>query len=151
MDPRVIPAVEFQEPAVSPEQRLWQAVIQNEWRTAFEWSDVQLRNTDRGSDPTMIRQEARRWLVADFNPWASDRRTVCDLADVDESLLRSAARKRLELAKADDVAREAEAHAKAKARIDEMFARLLDRADDLHPGRIDQQLRKLAEIETATV
>ena len=151
IDQRVIPAVEFEERHLTPEQRLFRAVIWACWLDAFERSDTDLRNSDRGSDPGEARREARRWLTLDFGDWQTDRQTVCDLADVSESLLRKAARERLALAKASDEKREAEAHAKAKARVDQMFARLLETADDLHPGRLEQRLNKIAEIEDATV
>ena len=151
IDQRVIPAVEFEERHLTPEQRLFRAVIWACWSDAFERSDTDLRNSDRGSDPGEARREARRWLTLDFGDWQADRQTVCDLADVSESLLRRAAKERLALAKLDDAEREAEANSRARARVDEMFARLLASADGLHPGRLEQRLRKIAEIEAETV
>ena len=151
IDARLIPAVEFEERHLTPEQRLFRAVIWAAWLDAFDRSDTDLRNTDRSNDPGEVRREARRWLTCDFGDWQTDRQTVCDCAAVSESLLRKAARERLALVKAGDEKREAESQRKAKARVDAMFASLLAQADGLHPGRIEQRLNKIAEIEAETV
>lgn len=144
--------VEAEDRESSPEARLWNAVLLQAWEDSFSHSDCQLSaGEDKAADPDLIRGEARRFLCASLDPWRSDREEVCSLAGVDPNMIQAAARKRLELSREEDAEREAEARERSIARLDDMLARLLDRSEDLHPGRLDQQLRKLAEIESATV
>lgn len=144
--------VEAEERPTSPEVCLWCAVLLQAWEDAFVHSDSQLSaGEDKAADPDLIRGEARRFLCASLDPWRSDREEVCSLAGVDPDMIQKAARRRLDLSREEDAEREAAARERAIARLDEMLSRLLDRSADLHPGRLDQQLRKLAEIETATV
>ncbi len=74
---------------ISPEQTLWLAVVGRCWLDAFE------SITGRANDPSIVRAEARRWLVHDFADWKSDRKMVCEMAGVDSDVIRDAARRRL--------------------------------------------------------
>lgn len=130
-------------PPVPPERALWIAVIANCWADAFSRSDTMIRNTDRTCDPEAERSEARRWLVTGIDPWKSWRIEVCDLADIDEPMLRAAARRKLEQVKAN------EAPTAEVINIDAAFARLLNAEGSMTAAEIDTALAELARLEAA--
>ena len=128
----------------SPEVRLYQAVIARVWSDAFILADVSIQATDRPCDPSIVRAEARRWLLLDFGDWKADREDVCILAGLDPDAVRRAAVKRLELVKATD---DVERRAARIADIDAAFLDLVAREDSMPPWRINQAVKHLAERE----
>ncbi len=128
--------------AVSAEQHLWAAVLARCWLDAFVASDAALNNTDRTRDPVTVRQEGRRWLVTDLEPWRGDRETVCVLAEISEPMLRRAAKRRLELAKAEESTAQV-------ISLDRAFAALLEEAETMDGTTLDAALAELAALETA--
>ncbi len=134
---------------ITAERRLWMSVIARAWLDAFEASDWFLRASESklrhlDFDPAMVRQEARRWLTLDFGEWKSYRETVCDLAGVDEQMLRNAARCSLNLVKAD------QRPTVEIVNLDTMFAALLDREGDGEDSdELDAALERLARLEVA--
>jgi len=139
------------ETSLPPEVELARAVLWRAWSDAFIDSDSASTNIDRKCDPNIERHNARRFLTLNFGQWQEDRLFWCDLADVSEYQLRMAAKRRIELSRAEDDAREAESRRRARVRVDSLFAKLLADSDDLHPGRLDQRLHTLAEIELETL
>ena len=144
------PEVEAEEKPSSPECTLWCAVLLQAWQDAFVHSDWALiAGEDKSVGPELIRGEARRFLVSDIDPWRSDREDVCAMADIDPDMIRAAARKRLAASREADGEREAEAQAKAIARMDTALAALLDRSSGMSDKLLDYRLGQLAEMEAA--
>lgn len=143
-------AVERDLPA---ESKLWRAVILNCWRDAFVRSDSSLENSDRdenGNTQTaeMIRGDARRWLCSKVEPWASDRREICDLAEVSEHHLISAAKAMRDSMADKDVKRSREAERQVQKEIERRLADILARETrgDKYASHL---LTVLAEYESA--
>lgn len=133
---------------ISPERALWLAVIARAWLDAFEASDYFLRASQtaeerRDFDPEISRGDARRWLTLDFNPWREDRETVCDLAEISESMLRNAAKAKL--AQVKQAA--AENRTAQVIALDTAFAALLDDSDRMAAADLNAALEALANLE----
>lgn len=144
---------------LTPERRLWQACIARAWLDAFKPPRV------AGSEFNVTDEErwqARRWLTVSVDPWRGDRRDVCDLAGISESLLRRAAVARLAVAKAEEAEVERAEHRRAyhraysrqwmrrkraRQRVDEAFEQLLTRESTMAPVEIDAALTELASLE----
>ena len=137
---------------VSPEVRLWQAVVAQAVFDSVVASNYHLRDSESGGcsaafDPEVIRSESRRWCVAMIEPWLSAREDVCARAGLDPEFVRSIVRRRLDDLKDADADR-AEATRKA---TEEKLARKLDhltaRSPEVSDRRLDALLRQLAELE----
>ena len=135
--------------ATIPELALWQAVIARCWHDAYIAGDSFLRDSQRDTEPAHVRQEARRWLVSDLEPWIDDREAICALAGIDPVALRDFARRRLVLARNQDARAEQRRVARGRMDIDDAFERLLARADRMPKVAVSKALRELAvrEIE----
>ncbi len=137
---------------VSPETRLWRAVVYQAVFDSVVASNHHLRDSESGGsgvafDAEAIRSESRRWCVAMIEPWFSAREDVCARAGIDPDFIRSAVRRRLDELKDADADR-AEANRKA---MEEKLARKLDhlvaRSPEVSDRRLDTMLRQLAELE----
>ncbi len=124
--------------AISPEQAMWLAVVGRAWLDAFETSDPGLKNTDRTCDPSIVRAQARRWLVLDFGGWRENRETVCIMAGVDPDTIRNAARRRLKAT-----------HTEAANDLDTAFLALVECSETLDAAAPDKALAALADLENA--
>lgn len=156
---------------LTPERRLWLAVIDRVWLDAFVSRDPTINNSEGYSSASLeiqetvahgVRSEARRWLVSRLDPWRGDRRDVCDLAGISESVLCRAAKARLAVAKAGEAEaakveaqaerkraynRERMRHIRAQQKIDRAFEELLSAESSMSSADVDSALRQLAELE----
>ena len=91
---------------LDPMVRLWLAVIARQILDSGLLSLAELapmgmrsgRSENISADrQERIRNEARRWLCAGLEPYATSRTTVCDLAGVDEPSLRKVCKRRLDV------------------------------------------------------
>ena len=127
----------------SPEVELWLAVVSRIWEDAWVSSNVSIRNTDRYCDPSLVRAEARRWLLLDHGSWRTDREEVCAAAGIDPDVIRGAAVRRHELAGVADQER----NRLERESIDRAMVRLAEKEPHMMPGRVNRALRDLAERE----
>ena len=119
------------------------AVIARMWDDAWTASDTWIRNSDRHCEPSLVRAEARRWLLLDHGDWKTDREEVCAAAGIDPDVIRGAAVRRHELAGVADQERDR----LERESIDRAMVRLAEKEPHMMPGRVNRALRDLAERE----
>jgi len=127
-------------PTISGEAALWIAVIARAWADAFTASNGMIIASERRADPNVVRASARRWLLLNFGEWREDREIVCTAAGVDPDVICRAARRRAELAEAEDQER----NRGERESIDRAMESLVERASYLGRKRVSQDLRNLA-------
>ena len=138
---------------ISPEVRLWRAVLLLTWQDAFVHSAWVLCGkaggaADRDEIAERERKKAIRWLTLDYGRWREDRELICDLAGIDSELVRRLALARLaqiEKPKESTVDRDALAR-RARVDLDRLLNQLLSRAD-LDDADVDSLLAEIAEME----
>ena len=124
---------------------MWLAIVARLWGDAWTATDVWIRNSDRGCNPELVRNEARRWLLLNFGDWKTDRETVCGAAGLDPDVIRRAALRRKALAEVEDQERDQ----RERESIDRAMESLAVRASSMQPGRVNRSLRDLVEREEA--
>ena len=132
------------------EVALWRAVLARAIEDATTASDhfIAASESVGGAlcyDPQAVRSEARRFCVSMAEPWASDRRMVCDLADVDERRVRRVVKAWLEANREDDAARQRATEERHRRELDNRLEKLA--ASTQHQNKVDQLLGQLADIE----
>ncbi|MPY73106.1 MAG: hypothetical protein GEU87_02495 [Alphaproteobacteria bacterium] len=147
---------------MSPQQQLWQAVVALAWQDAFVHSDWVLCNgkargaEERAERGNRARATARRWLMVTWGALCEDRQIVCDLAGIDEPLLRKISiakwtqvKQQKQREKPEEPAVDHKALATAaRVNLDRAFQQLLQRTGDIDESDVDEILRELAEDET---
>ncbi|MPY73087.1 MAG: hypothetical protein GEU87_02400 [Alphaproteobacteria bacterium] len=150
---------------ISPEQKLFQALLIQTWQDAFENSDWVLCNgktkgpAERQAMGERRRNEARRWLTISWGRCQEDRELICDMAGVDSDLVR-----RLALAKLKKVKAQSEKPAETESTVDhaalakrtrndldKLLNQLLGRTDDLDESDVEHELSELAEMESSSL
>jgi hypothetical protein len=126
-------------------RRLFAAIIARAFLD-IDASDWQLRNSENGRsadfDPDALRAEAARWCTSMLEPWRSMRSHYCDLLGFDESMLRNAARRKLDAMKDGETTAEI-------VSLDTELERLIGLENDLDPATLTAMLERLAVLEKA--